>query len=79
MTSRKYSQRHEVGSLVRDQRHNKVHHAKEKALSERSTWDQEFFHHKQDAGRANDRAKTQERRAERKDNVPAERLSDLAM
>ncbi|TGO33773.1 hypothetical protein BHYA_0228g00220 [Botrytis hyacinthi] len=79
MTSRKYPQRHEVGSLVRDRRHNKIHHAKEKALSERSTWVQECFDHKQDARRANDRAKTQQRRAERRDNVPAETLSDLSM
>ncbi|TEY85270.1 hypothetical protein BOTCAL_0015g00370 [Botryotinia calthae] len=77
MTSRKYLQRHEVGSVVRDPRHNKVYRAKEKALSECSTWDQEFFDRKQDADRVDDRAVTQERRTEKKDNVRAETLSDL--
>ncbi|KAF7960756.1 hypothetical protein EAE96_000429 [Botrytis aclada] len=79
MTSKKYSQRNEVGSVVRDQRHNKIHSAREKALSQRSTWDQEFLDRKQDASRADDRAKTQESRAEKKGNVPAETLSELSM
>ncbi|KAF7942235.1 hypothetical protein EAE99_000285 [Botrytis elliptica] len=63
----------------RSERGRKLHNAKKRYAKQIPSMAQEYIELGRDAGRANDRAKTQERRAERKDNVPAERLSDLAM
>ncbi|KAF7888184.1 uncharacterized protein EAF02_002725 [Botrytis sinoallii] len=59
----------------RSERSRKLHNAKKRYAKQIPSMALEYI----ELGRANDRAKTQERRAEKKDNMPAERLSDLAM
>ncbi|TGO67494.1 hypothetical protein BOTNAR_0041g00320 [Botryotinia narcissicola] len=59
----------------RSERSKKLHNAKKRYAKQHPSLAQEYI----ERGRANDRAKTQQRRAEREDNVPAETLSDLSM
>ncbi|TGO30708.1 hypothetical protein BPAE_0004g01700 [Botrytis paeoniae] len=63
----------------RNERSRKLHNAKKRYAKELPTLAQEYMELGRDAGRANDKTMTQERRANRKDNVPAETLSDLSM
>ncbi|KAF7902798.1 hypothetical protein EAF00_002701 [Botryotinia globosa] len=63
----------------RSERSRKLRNAKKRYAKQLPSLAQEYIERGRDAGRADDRAKTQQRRAERKDNVPAETLSDLSM
>lgn len=61
------------------QRSSKVERVKSKNQKERHLWADEAFLIGRDVGRPGDKAMTQEVRASREDNAPAESLGDLSM
>ncbi|KAB8304275.1 hypothetical protein EYC80_003687 [Monilinia laxa] len=65
------------GKNSKHQRSPKLRRAKDRSLRDRLAWSDEAVNLGRDAGRADDKNMTMERRGEREDNAPAETLSDL--
>ncbi|RAL59951.1 hypothetical protein DID88_000577 [Monilinia fructigena] len=59
------------------QRSSKLRRAKDRSFQDRLAWSDESVNLGRDAGRADDKNMTMERRGEREDNAPAETLLDL--